>query len=128
MPDERHETRCGGGQVGTLPSPTGAIFPDSIAGGRGRGTSLGEEAVGGGGAPASAIRRLAAEVAVLAALAVELGLAGGEEVLLAVRLAEEVEGVRARRIRGRLDRGEPGVRDRGRPQPGPGWRVVRVFA
>jgi len=43
MADERHKARGGGDQLGTLSSPIVAIFPNSILGGRGRGTSHGKE-------------------------------------------------------------------------------------
>ena len=51
--------------------------------------------------------------------------ARGEEVVQVVGLAREVEVVDLRRVRGRLDRGEAGVRDRRRRQARPVARVVR---
>src|SRR5918996_4887686 len=69
-----------------------------------------------------------AAVAVLAGLGVELRLAGREEVVHLVRLAHEEEVVLARRMRRRLDRRQPRVRDRRRRQPRELARVVRVVA
>ena len=58
----------------------------------------------------------------------ERGVAGREEVVDLVGLADEVEVVDLRRMRGGADRRQPGVGDRRRRQAGELARVVRVVA
>src|SRR5205085_6148127 len=78
------------------------------------------------GWPSSATTLVAVETLVVDEVVVVVG----EVVMHLVRLADEVQPVTGRGMRGRLHRRETGIRDRGRRKPDDVWvpRVVRVIA